>query len=279
MQIQPLLTHATAQLQVSSESARADAEILLAHCLQKSRTYLFTWPEKELEPAVEAQFKQLLALRCNGVPVAYLTGYREFWTLNLRVTAATLIPRPETELLVEAALAKIPTNASCDVLDLGTGTGAIALAIASERPLAKIIAVDASTAALAIAAENVQTHGLSNVMLQHSDWFTALSAQRFHLIVSNPPYIEQQDPHLQQGDVRFEPLTALASGEDGLEDIRHIVAHAPARLHAGGWLLLEHGYNQGQAVTNLLQQRGFQQVHCLPDLAGNDRISLGQWLG
>ena len=279
MQIQPLLTHATAQLQVSSESARADAEILLAHCLQKSRTYLFAWPEKELEPAVEAQFRQLLAQRCNGVPVAYLTGYREFWTLNLRVTAATLIPRPETELLVEAALAKIPTNASCDVLDLGTGTGAIALAIASERPLATVIAVDASTAALAIAAENVQIQGLSNVMLQHSDWWTGLSAQRFQLIVSNPPYIEQQDPHLQQGDVRFEPLTALASGEDGLEDIRHIVAHAPARLHAGGWLLLEHGYNQGQAVTNLLQQRGFQQVHCLPDLAGNDRISLGQWLG
>jgi release factor glutamine methyltransferase len=276
MNNQELLTEAIQQLKITSESARADAEILLAHCLQKSRTYLFTWPEKEVDGATATAFQHLLAERLRGVPIAHLTGYREFWTLNLKVTADTLIPRPETELLVETALSLLP--ASPTILDLGTGTGAIALAIASERPEAHVIACDFSPAALAVAQENAHAHHIRNVQFVQSDWFSALPAQRFSLIVSNPPYIETDDPHLTQGDVRFEPLSALASGTDGLDDIRHIIQTAPQWLEAGGWLLLEHGYNQGVPATSLLRNAGFQKVRCLPDLAGNDRVSVGQWL-
>ena len=273
---QALLADAVQQLQTASESARADAEILLAHCLQKSRTYLFAYPEKAVDSLTEASFRKLLAERLRGVPIAYLTGQREFWTLNLKVTPDTLIPRPETELLVETAL-KLG-NSSRHILDLGTGTGAIALAIASERPDVQVTACDFSAAALAVAQENAQVNSIHNVHFIQSDWFSALPAQRFDMIVSNPPYIEADDPHLAQGDVRFEPLTALASGQDGLDDIRHLIQTAPQWLVNGGWLLLEHGYNQGQAVTALLQAAGFTQVRCLPDLAGNDRVSRGQWL-
>ncbi|WML91118.1 peptide chain release factor N(5)-glutamine methyltransferase [Thiothrix lacustris] len=273
---QALLADAVQQLQTASESARADAEILLAHCLQKSRTYLFAYPETAVDSLTEASFRELLAERLRGVPIAHLTGQREFWTLNLKVTPDTLIPRPETELLVETALEL--GNSSRHILDLGTGTGAIALAIASERPDVQVTACDFSAAALAVAQENAQVNSIHNVHFIQSDWFSALPAQRFDMIVSNPPYIEADDPHLAQGDVRFEPLTALASGQDGLDDIRHLIQTAPQWLVNGGWLLLEHGYNQGKAVTALLQTTGFQQVHCLPDLAGNDRVSLGQWL-
>ena len=273
---QALLADAVQQLQTSSESARADAEILLAHCLQKSRTYLFAYPEKAVDSLTEASFRKLLAERLRGVPIAYLTGQREFWTLNLKVTPDTLIPRPETELLVETAL-KLGSSSS-HILDLGTGTGAIAIAIASERPDVQVTACDFSAAALAVAQENAQVNSIHNVHFIQSDWFSALPAQRFDMIVSNPPYIEADDPHLAQGDVRFEPLTALASGQDGLDDIRHLIQTAPQWLVNGGWLLLEHGYNQGQAVTALLQAAGFTQVRCLPDLAGNDRVSRGQWL-
>ncbi|HRJ53305.1 MAG TPA: peptide chain release factor N(5)-glutamine methyltransferase [Candidatus Thiothrix moscowensis] len=284
--VRELLVWAVQQL-IVSESARADAEILLAHCLQKPRTWLFTWPEKEVDPAIRAEFQRLLAERARGVPVAYLTGQREFWTLNLKVTPDTLIPRPETELLVETALSLLPAPLAGEglgmggkgaALDLGTGTGAIALALATERPDLPITAIDFSPAALAVAAENARTHAIHNVQFILSDWFSALPPQRFHLIISNPPYIEAQDPHLNQGDVRFEPSTALASGVDGLDDIRHLVQTAPQWLENGGWLLLEHGYNQGKAVTALLQAAGFQQVRCLPDLAGNERVSLGQYL-
>ncbi|MDQ5767330.1 peptide chain release factor N(5)-glutamine methyltransferase [Thiothrix subterranea] len=307
-----LLAEATQRLTTTSESARADAEILLAHCLQKSRTWLMTWPEKLVEPEVEAKFQQLLAERIRGVPVAHLTEQREFWTLNLKVTSDTLIPRPETELLVETALFLLEERTSppsplsltgeggqewsssspspvkergaggevlrSTILDLGTGTGAIALSLASERPDLSITACDFSAAALAVAIENANTHQLHNVSFIQSDWFSHLPPQRFEAIISNPPYIETNDPHLSQGDVRFEPLTALTAGQDGLDDIRHIVQTAPHWLVNGGWLLLEHGYNQGTAVTALLQMAGFHQVRCLPDLAGNDRVSLGQWL-
>ena len=273
---QALLADAVQQLQTASESARADAEILLAHCLQKSRTYLFAYPETAVDSLTEASFRELLAERLRGVPIAHITGQREFWTLNLKVTPDTLIPRPETELLVETAL-KLGSSSS-HILDLGTGTGAIAIAIASERPDVQVTACDFSAAALAVAQENAQVNSIHNVHFIQSDWFSALPAQRFDMIVSNPPYIEADDPHLAQGDVRFEPLTALASGQDGLNDIRHLIQTAPQWLVNGGWLLLEHGYNQGKAVTALLQTTGFQQVHCLPDLAGNDRVSLGQWL-
>lgn len=280
MNNQELLAEATQRLASTSESARADAEILLAHCLQKSRTWLFTWPESTVSATDEAHFQALLTERLRGVPVAHLTGQREFWTLNLKVTADTLIPRPETELLVETALSLLPPPSNGNapsILDLGTGTGAIALSLASERPDAKLTACDFSTAALEVARENAQSHGLHHVTLIQSHWFEALPAQRFTMIVSNPPYIETHDPHLTQGDVRFEPLSALTAGDDGLDDIRHIVKYAPAWLMHGGWLLLEHGYNQGLAVTQLLRDAGFGAVRCLPDLAGNDRVSLGQW--
>ena len=276
--VQASLNAAIQALRTTSESPRADAEILLAHCLGKSRTWLFTWADKTLESAVITAFQRLLAERLRGVPIAHLIGYREFWTLNLKVTPDTLIPRPETELLVETALSLFPPTPA-HVLDLGTGTGAIALSIASERPDCAVTACDFSAAALAVAQENAQSHGITNATFVQSDWFTALPAQRFALIVSNPPYIEAADPHLQQGDVRFEPLSALAAGSDGLDDIRQIIHYAPDWLAHTGWLLLEHGYNQGQAVTVLLQERGLQAVRCLRDLAGNERVSLGQWLG
>lgn len=270
------MAEAAQQLMRSSESARADAEILLAHCLQKPRIWLFTWPEKEVDAKIAAAFQHLLAERQRGVPIAHLTGQREFWTLNLKVTPDTLIPRPETELLVETALEKAADKHT--LLDLGTGSGAIALAIAHERPDLHITATDFSPAALAVAEENARLHNIGNVRFSLSNWFSALPTQRFDVIVSNPPYIEDNDPHLRAGDVRFEPLTALTAGADGLDDIRHIVQAAPSWLAEGGWLLLEHGYNQGQAVIALLQAAGFRQVRCLPDLAGNDRVSIGQWL-
>ncbi|MEZ5452848.1 MAG: peptide chain release factor N(5)-glutamine methyltransferase [Thiothrix sp.] len=283
-----LLAEAVLQLETVSESARADAEILLAHCLQKPRVWLFTWPEKEIDANIVAEFQHLLAEREQGVPVAHLTGQREFWTLNLKVTPDTLIPRPETELLVETALSLLPSplageglgmggKGATSALDLGTGTGAIALAIASERPDLHITATDFSPAALAVAAENARTHTIHNVQFILSNWFSALPVQHFGMIISNPPYIEDNDPHLSQGDVRFEPLTALASGQDGLDDIRKIVSNAPQWLADSGWLLLEHGYNQGKAVMALLRENGFREVRCLPDLAGNDRVSFGQW--
>ncbi|MEB4592386.1 peptide chain release factor N(5)-glutamine methyltransferase [Candidatus Thiothrix sp. Deng01] len=274
--LRQLLTAASERLASTSPSARADAEILLAHCLQKPRSYLFTWPEKEVGQTLAAEFTRLVDARERGVPVAHLTGFREFWTLNLKVTPDTLIPRPETELLVETALTKLAGKQV--VLDLGTGTGAIALALACEVPALHIIAADIFPTALAVAKENAQAHAIRNVQFILSDWFDALPAQRFDLIVSNPPYIEVQDPHLAQGDVRFEPPGALVSGDDGLHDIRRIIQDAPQWLANGGWLLLEHGYNQGLAVTGLLCSAGFQAVRCLPDLAGNDRVSLGQWL-
>ena len=290
MNNQELLAEATQRLATTSDSARADAEILLAHCLQKSRTYLYTWSEKEVDSTTEANFRQLLDERLRGVPIAHLTGQREFWTLNLKVTSDTLIPRPETELLVETALSLLPSplageglgkggNKRVSALDLGTGTGAIALSLAHERPAAHFTACDLSTAALAVATENAHNNAIHNVQFIHSNWFSALPPQRFDVIVSNPPYIETHDPHLSQGDVRFEPLSALTSGQDGLDDIRHIITTAPHWLVTGGWLLLEHGYNQGQAVTTLLHNAGFQQVRCIPDLGGNDRVSLGQWRG
>ena len=288
--VQELLDTAIRQLERTSESARADAEILLAYCLQKSRTWLFTWPEKEVDSTAITAFLRMVNERANGFPVAHLTGQREFWTLTLKVTPDTLIPRPETELLVETAFSLLPAPLAGEglgiggknapgVLDLGTGTGAIALAIASERPDISVTACDFSPAALVVAQENAQTNQIQNVQFHPSDWFSALPPQPFDLIVSNPPYIETNDPHLLQSDVRFEPITALASGKDGLDDIRRIVQEAPQWLKPGGWLLLEHGYNQGKAVTGLLQAAGFTQVRCLPDLAGNDRVSIGQLPG
>jgi len=280
--IQQCLADGIHRLQTHSDSARLDAELLLAHCLQKDRTYLIAWSEKVVNDKQYAQFQDLLDQRKQGVPIAYLLGYRDFWTLRLNVSNDTLIPRPETELLVETALDLIQqqtkTNPFC--LDLGTGSGAIALALASEYPQAKIIATDIDTASLRLAQQNALENHIHNVDFIASDWFAALPleqfAQSFDIILSNPPYIAADDPHCEQGDVRFEPRRALVSGHDGLYALRHLIQQSWDYLSSQGWLLLEHGYDQGEKVVALLNARGFQNCQCLHDLAGQPRISLGQ---
>lgn len=258
-----------------SPSARLDAELLLAFCLGKSRGYLRTWPEKNLSDEQQAQFAQLMARRKQGEPVAYLLGQQGFWSLDLEVAPHTLIPRPDTELLVETALALLPAT-PLKALDLGTGTGAIALALACERPGWHLTGVDRIEEAVALAARNAQRLGMVNARFLRSSWFTALAGERYQLIVSNPPYIASDDQHLAQGDVRFEPLSALVAGADGLDDIRLIIAQAPDYLEAQGWLMLEHGFDQAAAVRDLLRQGGFTAVESRRDLAGHERISLGR---
>lgn len=258
-----------------SPSARLDAELLLAFCLGKSRGYLRTWPEKKLSDEQQAQFAQLMARRKQGEPVAYLLGQQGFWSLDLEVAPHTLIPRPDTELLVETALALLPAT-PLKALDLGTGTGAIALALACERPGWHLTGVDRIEEAVALAARNAQRLGMVNARFLRSSWFTALAGERYQLIVSNPPYIASDDQHLAQGDVRFEPLSALVAGADGLDDIRLIIAQAPDYLEAQGWLMLEHGFDQAAAVRDLLRQGGFTAVESRRDLAGHERISLGR---
>ena len=218
----------------------------------------------------------LLERRKQGEPVAYLLGRQGFWTLDLQVAEHTLIPRADTELLVEAALQLADADSSLNVLDLGTGTGALALALASERPQWSVTGVDRIESAVALAQSNQRQLQLANVQFLHSHWFSALSAQRYDLILSNPPYIADNDPHLQQGDVRFEPLSALVSGADGLDDLRLIIAQASSYLNAEGWLLLEHGFEQAGAVRALLLQAGFVGVCSQRDLSGHERISLGR---
>jgi len=209
--------------------------------------------------------------------VAHLVGEREFWSLPLYVSAATLIPRPDTECLVEQALARLPA-AACSILDLGTGTGAIALALATERPDCAVTAVDVMPDAVALAQRNVERLGLRNVTVLQSSWFAALENRSFAMIVSNPPYIDEYDPHLAQGDVRFEPLTALVAGNAGLADLDHIVTTSRKHLLPGGWLLVEHGWTQGEAVRALFTQAGYAAVETCRDYGGNERLTLGQWL-
>jgi len=266
----------TAAQTLPGDSARLDAELLLAHALRQSRAWLYAHGDDALAGAEQQSFEDLLRRRRRGEPIAQIVGRRGFWTFDLEVNADTLIPRPETELLVELALARIAPDRSVSVLDLGTGTGAIALAIASERPLAAVTAVDSSEPALRIARRNAERLGLTRVRLLASAWFSALAAETFELIVSNPPYIAVDDPHLQQGDLRFEPRTALASGRDGLDDIRHIVMQAPKHLATSGWLLIEHGFGQGADVRQLLVAAGFAQVETGSDLEGRERVTLGR---
>lgn len=259
-----------------SPTPRLDAELLLAQALGKSRGYLHTWPERELEASQLECYQAALARRRTGEPVAYILGRQGFWSLDLDVASHTLIPRPDTELLVETALALLPAT-PLHVLDLGTGTGAIALALACERPAWQVIGVDRVAEAVALAQGNGIRLQMANARFAESCWFSALAGQRFQLIVSNPPYIAAADPHLSQGDVRFEPSSALVAGIDGLDDIRLIIELAPEHLLAGGWLLLEHGFDQAEAVRELLVQRGFATVESRRDLGGHQRISLGQW--
>ena len=222
------------------------------------------------------RFEALLARRQAGEPVAYLTGTQGFWTLELEVSPATLIPRPETELLVELALARSPVDAGARIADLGTGSGAIGLAIAKERPRAAVIATDASRAALEVARRNATRNRIATVEFREGDWLAPLAGETFDLIASNPPYIADGDPHLGEGDLRFEPPSALSSGADGLDAIRRIVRDAPAHLASGGWLLLEHGWDQGEAVRALLEAAGFMDVETAQDLEGRDRVTLGR---
>ncbi|MFT7129430.1 MAG: release factor glutamine methyltransferase [Gammaproteobacteria bacterium] len=260
-----------------SDSAKRDVEILLCHCLKKSSSYLLAWPDADVSGAVFEHFQTLLKRRKQGEPIAYLVGEKGFWTLDLLVSPATLIPRPETELLVEAILELYSDQDAKSILDLGTGTGAIALALASENPQWKILGCDVEMPAIDLANANRQRllPDSKNVSFAKSDWFDDIKPQAFDLIVSNPPYIDPKDPHLLSGDVRFEPASALVSQNEGLFDIQKIILRAPDFLTSSGWLLFEHGYNQAASVRQFLVAGGFQNVFTRQDLNGLDRISGG----
>ena len=268
-----------AQLVGVSDSPRLDVEILLAHVIEKNRTYLFTWPEKTLTVEQARTFADCFARRQHGEPVAHIIGQREFWSLPLAVDNTTLIPRPDTELLVETVLDLYAADAPRQgrrLLDLGTGTGAIVLALASEKPHWACFGVDKSAAAVTLAERNRAALQLANVRIQQSDWFAAIEPIGFDVIVSNPPYIDPADPHLQQGDVRFEPHSALVAANSGMADIEWIAQQAGDFLLPEGWLLVEHGYNQGAAVRDCFAGRGFYAIRTLPDLGGNERVTLGR---
>lgn len=264
-----------AALNLDPRESRLEAQILLCHAMQQPRAYLAAHDRDPILPEQAAAFATLLQRRLHGEPIAYILGEREFYSLNFKVTPAVLIPRPETELLVELALERLPAGRSVRVLDLGTGSGAVAVTLALHRPQAEVVAVDQSATSLEVARENAQQLGTGNLHLIQSDWYSALDEEKFDLIVSNPPYIAVADPHLTQGDVRFEPPAALASGADGLDDIRAIIRDAASHLKPGGWLLFEHGYDQAVACRELLVQAGFEQVASAADLAGIERVSYG----
>ncbi len=270
------LTLRAAATRLAGPDARHEAELMLLQVLGRDRAWLFAHGDDLLPDEAVAAFDVLLSRRIAGEPLAYILGRRGFWTLDLQVSPATLIPRPETERLVELALERLPTDRPLRLVDLGTGTGAIALALASERPLARVVATDLSEAALRVARANGQANGIASVTFRQGSWLAPLAGERFDLIASNPPYIADGDPHLTQGDLRFEPPGALSSGADGLDAIRDIVAAAPTHLVRGGWLLLEHGWDQGAAIRELLIAAGFVDVATEPDLEQRDRVSVGR---
>lgn len=276
--IEAALRAATVALtQSGSDSPSLDAAVLLCHALDKPRSYLLTWPDKVLDESTQQTFAALLARRLTGEPVAYIIGEREFWSLPLKVSPSTLIPRPDTERLVEVALDKALATTG-DILDLGTGTGAIALALASELPQRRVVGIDLRDEARQLASDNAQRLHITNVTFLQGSWFAPLSAgTKFALIVSNPPYIEESDPHLLEGDVRFEPRSALVAADDGLADIQHISEAARDYLQNGGWLAFEHGYQQGHRVREIMQVLGYQHVVTEQDYAANDRVTLGQY--
>ena len=269
---------ATQTLQNTSDSPKLDAEVLLLHVLDKPKSYLFTWPEAELTDVQFGTFEKLIAERETGHPVAHLVGVREFWSLELEVNNSTLIPRPDTETLVEKALSlDLPTNAK--MLDLGTGTGAIALSLASEQPNWQVTAVDYSEQAVALAKRNQQKLALNNVTIMQSDWFSAVPNQQFDLIVSNPPYIDEFDEHLSQGDVRFEPKSALVAPDNGMADIKLIIEQARQYLAPNGYLLIEHGYQQALLLQEFFAQMAYSNILTIKDMAGCDRVTMAQWQG
>jgi len=260
----------------SSDSPLLDAQVLLAFVLQKETVYLMTWPERDLSTEHKHAFELLIEQRINGVPVAHLTGMREFWSLPLKVNDSTLIPRPDTEILVETALANCSPQGS--ILDLGTGTGAIILALASELPNTNCVAVDFNEDAVKLALENAATLRINNVTIKQSNWFENVQGQ-FDLIVSNPPYIDEKDKHLKQGDVRFEPLSALVATENGLSDIRLIIKNARDFLNSQGLLMIEHGFEQGHAVTEIFVAFGYEDIKTIKDYGDNDRITIATYKG
>ena len=272
-----LLADAARRLAAISEMPRLDAEVLLAAALERPRSYLHAWPDRTPEPEQSARFVAWLGRRCTGEPIAYLLGRREFWSLELEVSPDTLIPRPETELLVELALARLPVDRPVAVADLGTGSGAIALALAVERPLARIVATDRSPAALTVARRNARRLNIRHVEFREGYWCAPLGNERFDLIAANPPYVAAADPRWRVGELQFEPPAALVSGADGLDALRAIIAQAPDYLKPDGWLLLEHGYDQGEAVPALLRERGFVMVSDYRDAADISRTSSGRW--
>ena len=275
--IQAILESAI-QLFPQLDTTRLEVEVLLCHVLRVKRSYLYTWPDCLLTTHQINQFQALCQRRLQGEPIAYLIGYKEFWSLELQVTPATLIPRPETELLVEQALARLPIDSDAQVVDLGTGSGAIALAIAQERPHCRVLATDNAPEALAIAQQNAQRLRLHQLQFRVSDWWQALNQVTATVVVSNPPYVAITDPHLTQGDVRHEPRQALIAGKDGLAALRLLITQSWVHLELSGWLLLEHGYNQAAAVQKLLARQGYQMITTYPDLAGQPRVTVGQKL-
>lgn len=277
MQISNLINNSAKLLENISNSPRLDAEVLLAHSLQKNHIYLITWSDKELSQSAINAFNKLLKRRQQGEPIAHIIGRREFWSLDLIVSKDTLIPRPETELMVEEILNRYPQTHDIHLLDLGTGSGAIALALASERPNWNITATDQSVTALKIAKQNAEQLGLNNIHFFAGNWFAAIpnKAVKFDIIASNPPYIPSTDPHLSQGDVRFEPLSALAAGDDGLDDIRHICQQAPAYLKPNAMLIIEHGFDQKPQILNIFKDSAYQSIQQILDMANNPRLCIG----
>ena len=262
-----------------SDTARLDVAVLLAHALERDKTYLYTWPDRELTAAQQQVFESLLVQRQKGVPIAYLVGEKEFWSLPIKVSSDTLIPRPDTELLVQLGLELFASDSPRTIADLGTGTGAIALALAHERSRWQVLGADISPQIVALAEQNRVAFQLMNLRFVVSDWCSALPKQAFDLILGNPPYIAADDPHLLCGDVRFEPETALVSEEDGLHDIKCIATQAKDHLKLQGFLLLEHGCQQAQAVREILSAAGYSNMKTFQDLAGLDRATQCQWRG
>jgi len=274
------LESSIASLSAISDTAILDARVLLCHCLQQSLSYVLTWPERIIAAETLQQLSELLQRRLAGEPIAYLIGYREFWSMDFKVSPDVLIPRPETEHLVEWALNTIrhsgrENTVSFKVLELGTGSGAIAVALAKEEPQLTIVATDVSHSALNIARENAQLNLCSNINFLQGSWFDCVNDRHYDLIISNPPYIDAEDPHLGQGDLPYEPESALVAADSGLSDIKSLVANAAQYLNTDGWLGIEHGYEQGDAVSNLMQQHGYNSIQTIKDLAGIDRFTIG----
>lgn len=274
--VSQLLRDAAIRLSPHSDNAASEARSLLGWCLKQNATWLITHETAQPGAAELTRFEDAIRRRCAGEPLAYITGSESFWTLELKVNRDTLIPRPDSEIVVEQALACFTGQGPAQLLDLGTGTGALALSLASEWPSARVIATDIYPPTLAVAAENARLNGIQNVVFLESDWFSALGEQTFDLIVTNPPYIAEGDPHLEDLGLQYEPLRALTSGADGLNDLRQIIEQAPRFLNEGGWLLCEHGYDQASSCQQFFRQSGYLQVRTQTDYAGNDRVTLGQ---